>query len=84
MIEDKKPKYPRKEENLLGCRIRINTFVPRTDKSVNLLERILGDLHGIFWICAHSLGSIKTDDFLNEQQISPSFLSNKSYSTIFV
>ena len=73
-----------KEENLLAWRIRIKTFLTRTNKIVNLLERVLGDLHGIFWICAHSLGSIKTYDFLNEQQISPPFLLNKGYSTIFV
>ena len=73
-----------KEENLLAWRIRIKTFLTRTNKIVNLLERVLGDLQGNFWNCARSVGSIKTDDFLNEKQISPSFLSNKGYSTIFV
>ena len=48
MTEDNPDKKnPIKEEDIRTCRVWINNFLATTTKDVDLLKRILGNLHGI-------------------------------------
>ena len=73
-----------KEEDLRACRVWIKKYLPRTTKDVDLLERILGNLHGISSVCTHFVGSNKTNNRSDGQQISHTILSDESYSPMFV
>ena len=83
MIEDN-PENPIKEENLRACRVWIKNFLHRTTKDVDVLERILGNVHGIPRVCTHFVGSNKTSNRSDGQQIGHAIHAEKSYSTIFV
>ena len=67
---------------------RSSQFFPTiTAQYVNQLRRTLGNLHnlrGFCRVCPHFVGSIETDNCLKRQQISHPFVSDRSYSTIFV
>ena len=57
---------------------------PRTTNNVDLLERLLGNLHSISQVRKDFVGTLKTNDPFNGEQISQRSLSNRSYCTIFV
>ena len=75
---------PMKREDLCAGRVWIKNLPPRTTKNVSLLERILGNLHGISWVCTLFVGSNKTNNCSGGQKISHTIFADKSYSTIFV
>ena len=61
---------------------RIKIVLPRTDRNVNLLERLLGNIDGNSTTCTQFVGSIKNYNCFNRQQISYSFLPDQSFSNV--
>ena len=85
MIEDNPDQMIHsKRKTYAPLAIETKNLLPRTVKNAHFFAGLPGDLHGISRVYAHFVGSIKTDERLNGQQISHPFLPNKSYSTIFV
>ena len=57
---------------------------PRTTKDVDLLKRILGNLHGIPRVRTHFLESNKTNNRSDGKEIGHAIHPDKRYSTKFV
>ena len=85
MMEDNTDqKIQSKRKNYAPVAIGSNISRPRTTKDVDLLERVPGNVHGICLVCTHFVGSNKTNNYSDGQQIGQMILPDKSFSAIIV
>ena len=83
LIEDNPDQYTQSKRKTLPWRLD-QEFHPCTTQDVHPLQRIHGNLHGIYRVRALFVGGIKTNDCRNGQHICHPFVSNKNHPTNFV